>query len=118
MNDRLKFRAKRIDNNQFVIGYLCFIYVDDVKKGRIYSPQDCYSYDVDMTTLGQSTGLKDKNGTPIYEGDILQEGHTIGAVKWRNTAGSFMWLDILLDRLGSPFVIGNIYKNPELLEDE
>jgi len=72
-------------------------------------PNDC--------DIMQYTGLKDKNGTEIYEGDILQRNdNSIAVVEFEN--GMFITkYDALMWELceNSPIVIGNIYQNPELL---
>ena len=86
--------------------------------------------------LMQSTGLKDKNDKEIFEGDILTDGHTTGDIRNHPTLG-FYTVDesskegYLSDTVGiedfeeakefmrnSIEVIGNIYENPELLEEE
>ena len=75
--------------------------------------------------LMQSTGLKDKNGKEIFEGDILGtiDGLLDGVVEYRTDLG--MWTNDLLrynnfERLcsiaNSREIIGNIYENPEMLE--
>ncbi len=75
--------------------------------------------------LMQSTGLKDKNGKEIFEGDILgtKDGSLNGVVEYRTDLG--MWTNSLVrynnfERLCSIAsdrkIIGNIYENPELLE--
>ena len=75
--------------------------------------------------LLEITGLKDKNGTEIYEGDILRaikncltkEGEIIKAVKFED--GCFLSDDVALKISVDSFqpeIIGNIYENPELLE--
>lgn len=86
--------------------------------------------------LMQSTGLKDKNGKEIFEGDILTDGHTTGVIRNHPTLG-FYTVDesskegYLSDTVGtedfeeakefirnSIEIIGNIHENPELLEVE
>ena len=96
-----------------------------VEQEFITSPPD-YIF-VDHLTIMQSTGLKDKNGKEIFEGDVLgtKDGVLNGVVEYRSDLG--MWTNSLIrynnfERLcnvaNSREIIGNIYENPELLEDK
>ena len=70
MIDRYKFRGRKKNSGDWFVGDLC-------QRGGIYifPPDGLDSYDnyeVDPATVGQCTGLMDKNGVLIFEGDILQ----------------------------------------------
>lgn len=76
--------------------------------------------------LMQFTGLKDKNGKEIYEGDIVQLHDAICVVEWLDCGfalrGDFQFNGNLKGYCdgcwgGPPEVIGNIYENPELLKE-
>ena len=133
------FRGKRIDNGEWVEGYLAaydmicpsHTYpVDTVSAtGLFYGLTPYVGFvDIDPATIGEYTGLTDKNGERIFEGDILEhhaQGDIIvnrGEVGWDERHG--MWVHKLNTMTPSFYmhnhaaveVIGNIHDNPELLE--
>lgn len=157
------FRGKRVDNGEWVYGS----FVMDVtelrqRKRQVSDPilangfirrydfqnHKVEMFDVERETVGQFTGLTDKNGKRIFEGDILEfddcgetgyeykEGFYFtnrAVVAWRHSAwefGKFMYHDsCVLEEMYSSRedfieifkyseIIGNIHDNPELLKGE
>ena len=91
--------------------------------------RDIYCYKTDEIELMQSTGLKDKNGKEIFEGDILDYKGRKALVRWHGSYASFIyrfvdelqkrnteWKPLYLAYMKCE-IIGNIYENPELLEN-
>lgn len=125
----IKFRGKTLRNNEWVYGY--FTEYDNGDEGQEYVIQKVFGYEhVHYKTVGQYTGLKDKNDKKIYEGDIVcflfEKALRKEIVRFGD--GSFVLgncislrqsqLDQYNESRKSMEVIGNIYDNPELLKED
>ena len=131
------FRGKRLDNGEWVYGDYWHL-----PEKNFYCISDKeFNRKVTSETVGQYTGLTDKNGRKIFEGDIL-EGIRYGneeraevlwidkAASWgirysfreKNESGYTSWLNSAwfrsINDARAPVVIGNIHDNPELLEEK
>lgn len=129
------FKAKRIEDDEWIEGYYQKKY-DFLGKRHLILHADNYvkweCVEIDPETLCQFTGLCDKNGNRIWENDILMahldesypEDVTYETVEW-NVAGWVTREASSTDRqyldkfdLEHYEVVGNIFDNPELLQEE
>jgi len=123
MKREIKFRGKVVKGfnedffkQQFVYG------------SAIISPTDSsstiinreFEAEVDTDTIGQFTGLHDKNGKEIYESDIVKTPAGIGVIKWDkcfrifwNELDSTTFHDTRTQHIE---IIGNVFENPELIK--
>lgn len=137
----IKFRGKRIDNGEWVYGYLygpnAIIGMDSTYTVTSLGVIISGIHEVIPETIGQYTGLHDKRGAEIYEGDVVRTHFSFGnevsqepfVIIWDKERAMFKGIkpehskdDYLASFSFFPEqrfiyeVIGNIHENPELLE--
>lgn len=136
INDlRRIWRGKRTDNGEWVRGSLLRSgngYIDIIPLNNTICEDESNAlcvgnwYVVDSETLGECTGLTDRNGKPIFEGDILETAESFNyIVKWSREHAEFYAESMdrfcvrssvgVIARQGG-VIIGNIYDNPEMKE--
>lgn len=126
MQDRFKFRYN-YNNKIYDVFAIDFFH----STGQIVSldRKETLMCKINLDNLIQCTGVKDKNGKFIYEGDILRNTLTnkYASVAWHGTGAGYVWsksipnsylyeFGALMRAFGKYEVVGNIYENPELLE--
>lgn len=118
----IKFRGKRIDNGEWVYGSFVskFKRKNNVFVNNLILTEDGeHAFEVDPETVCELTGLTDKSGKEIYEGDIVigANGLTGGPSEVLYKYSVWQPFSYLSNYNGEQFeVIGNIHDNPELLK--
>lgn len=124
----IKFRGKRLDDGEWEYGSLLEQKDIDACGSNYFIVEMTRSTDfdckwkerVDPKTIGQFTGLTDKNGKEMYEGDILLvngKQKVVVSFKDGQFVISYYALNLLRDRTLESVVIGNIWDNPEMLKE-
>ena len=139
MENRYLSRGKRIDNGEWVEGYLI---VDEKDYSKYFigyvlgtnedgTPHDLDVVQVDPSTICRCTGIKDKSGRLIWENDIIEckDGkHNFQTqIEWDAYCAGFIFQDTETSAVGLDAItanglyseskfVGNIFDNPELLE--
>ena len=114
------FRGKTTDRGEWVQG----CYTETLKYNNMHWIWDGKNhFTVNPETIGQYTGLNDKNGNKVFENDIVVFGLLPCVVKYDLSNGRYMFYEngiylkngFNIDTIKTKEVIGNIHDNPELL---
>ena len=124
MNREILFRGKRIDNGEWVYGQYAYLLNARTEDGEpikhMIVDGTPFGQTVDPSTVGQYTGLTDKNSKKVFEGDILKWDSDEYGSEYNEICS---WDYELLDMRKNDWkewceVIDNIHDNPDLMEGE
>lgn len=133
----IKFRAKCLDNGEWVDGFVLFNHDKSIAVIAKLTDMESVSENVIPNTIGQFTGLHDKNGKDIFEGDIVKRERKslrvrgfpektyseVGYIGFKRNDGRYVMVTSNSEcSLCEPYavqmeVIGNIHDNPELINN-
>lgn len=131
MMREILFRGKQRDNGNWIEGYLIHNEIENTHIpyiGYLFGDDDVDLAEAIPETVGQYTGLTDKNGKMIFEGDIIKNEYVEGKYqlfkiiynetmyRWE-VENKYRCCGKLCHVIGSMEIIGNIHDNPELLEE-
>lgn len=122
MNREILFRGKQTDNGKWFEGSY-WLSRSAVRETTYITDGYGNLFCVIPETVGQYTGLNDKNNVKIFEGDILKFRSGIYSVEWDNEHSKFLQRDGQFSRelhiwIAKSEIVGNIHDNPELLKGE
>ena len=128
MKREIFFRGARMEDGKFVYGSLVFVKENDKSENELphivisYGPDTFDWFEVEPGTVGQYTGIDDREGDKIFEGDIFKIGAEDNIYTVKFDYGCFLAYEDdvqagILAELSTMFIkkIGNIHDNKELL---